>query len=573
MNMRTDNPALAPETRQHLFPSTVNFLLVLIIALQISSGLAQNRLPFSGPTIPTYHWVYPYLEELQLRHPEMGFDRSRLPLSVTELDTMLQALRIAEIASGKPMTSGEHFWLERIDAYRQSFRRFNALQAGGLFTGKVGQLNGLPLSGAPFSGLPFTGQPSEDPPVNGVPLDNEEFRPRLSLRSHLAFMPRDDILLFNTINLDQELEDDPNYLGKKWRGFAGYTEQAYVMWRYDRSWVKFGRDFVVWSRGRDASLLLSDYARPLDQIAFSFAVGRVNFSYVAAKLDDVTLSDSLRLVLGGRSAQRYLAAQRVSFELWRNKLQLAVSQAVLYGGPGQSFELSYFNPFIFLHGESLNTPTPANSFGSIDMVFRPQPGLEFYGQLLIDDIQIERTGPGDLEPSEMGYLVGGQVADPFGLAATSVGTEYTRITNRTYNTAMEFEKFLHRRRPIAHFLGNDFDRWLLFGSSYFGRSVWLKWDVELRRRGEGRIEAPWDQPWANYEVSEGYSEKFPTGTVEKGFLAGAEVRWHPRQQWFLSLHMQHSRYDNFQNQNGVEENLTEIYVRGWLEFDKFFRLE
>lgn len=63
-----------------------------------------------------------------------------------------------------------------------------------------------------------------------------------------------------------------------------------------------------------------------------------------------------------------------------------------------------------------------------------------YGQLLIDDLQIEKTRPGDLEPNEIGYLVGGQVADALGLRATTIGVEYTRVANRTCNTAMELEK-------------------------------------------------------------------------------------------------------------------------------------
>jgi hypothetical protein len=523
-----NNLSLAQEARRRV----VRLAIAFVFFVSFNSSLLSI-----AQTIPTFHWVYPYLQELQLRHPAMEFDRSRWPVSVLDVDTILNVLDTTSL------TNGERFWMKRIEAHRAPWRRLEELVAGVLLTEKLGR------------------------------FDDKDFRSRLAVRPYVAFAPSPKLLFFNSIRLDQTLKDDPSYLGKKWRAFSGYTEQAYVQWRSRRSSIKFGRDFVAWGRGRDASLLLSDYARPLDQLSFELSVGRLHFSYLAAKLDEVTLSDSLRLRLGAPAAQRYLSANRAAFSFWKNKLQVAVSQAVLYGGPGQNFEPAFLNPFIFLHGEILNGPVDANSFGSIDLVFRPQPRLELYGQLLIDDIQIERTGPGDLEPSEMGFMVGGQVADPFELQGTTIGMEYTRVTNRTYNSPVEFAKFLHRRQPIGHFLGNDFDRWLFFGSSCLGKNFFASWDIERRRRGEGRIEAAFDTPWLSANLDQGYHEKFPSGVVEKAFLATFEVRWHPRQAWFLSLHVAHSRYHSFENQEGAEKNFTEVLVRGWWEINKVLGLE
>lgn len=511
-----------------------NAFIFFISFLRISLSIAQTQ---NSPTIPTFHWTYSYLEELQLRYPTMGFDRSRLPITVTELDTMLRSLANANLSSG------ERFWFERLRGYNKKKLRSGTVQVGTLLTEKMGRLGG------------------------------ENFRSRFAIRSHLGFAPSDKLVFFNSIRIDQELNNDPDYLGKKWRAFSGYTEQAYVQWRSQRGSFKLGRDFMMWGRGRDASLLLSDNSRPLDQLSFEISIGKLRFSYLASKLDEVALSDSTKLRLGGPTAQRYLSASRVSYKFWRDKLQLAVSQAVLYGGVGQNFELSFLNPFIFLHGEVLNGPVDANSLGSIDLIFRPKPRLEFYGQLLIDDLQIEKTGPGDLEPSEVGFMFGGQIADPLKLRGTTIGMEYTRVTNRTYNSPDEFTKFLHRREPIGHFLGNDFDRWLFFGSSYVGRAFFLNWGIERRRKGEGRVDAPFDMPWLNYPVSDGYEEKFPFGVVEKSFLAGFEVRWHPKQNWFLSLHLANARYDNFQNQEGDEKNFTEVFVRGWWEINRFWGME
>ena len=518
-------------------PLRRRFRWIRLLSLVGGFMLPSVAQPQPSPTIPTFHWVYTYLDELHLRQPGLDFDPARLPLTALEIDSLRRMM------AGSRGSSGERFWYRRIKEYGAHFGRPGMASAGFLLQEKLGR------------------------------FASDELRSRLALRPQLTLAVNRRLLLFNSIRLDQELNDDPAYLGKKWRQFSGYTEQAYAMWRFGRGALKFGRDFVVWGRGHDASLLLSDAARPLDLISFDLAMGRLRFSYVVAKLDAVEVPDSLRSTLGAATAPRYVAANRWSYSFLHNKLRLAISQAVLYGGPGQQIEWSFLNPFIFLHGEVLNGPVDANSFGSVEIVVRPQPRLEFYGHLLVDDVQIEKTGAGDLEPSEIGYMAGGRIADPLGFGATTFGLEYTRVANRTYNSPDEFTKFLHRRQPLGHFLGNDFDRWLIFGSGYLGGALALNWELELRRRGEGRIDAPFDTPWIHSTLTKGYAEKFPGGVVEKGLLTRVELRWHPRTSVMLSLCLGHSRFDDYKNLSGIKKNISEIYLRGWFEFDTFLHAD
>jgi len=42
----------------------------------------------------------------------------------------------------------------------------------------------------------------------------------------------------------------------------------------------------------------------------------------------------------------------------------------------------------------------------LDLNAYPMKGLQAYGELLLDDIQIERKVPKDLEPTEWGWLIG-----------------------------------------------------------------------------------------------------------------------------------------------------------------------
>jgi hypothetical protein len=483
-------------------------------------------------TLPTHHWGYEYLQQLGLRHRPAGAMLLTLPFNAHQIAA------VADSASVYAKSPAEQFWLHRLQTLTDipnSHRPW--LQAGGRIIEKAGK------------------------------LDPQDANSRLSVRSHLGIFPDRHLGLFNVINLDQELGDDPLYLGKRWRGFTGFSEQAYALLHFDKYLVKFGRDFLWWGRGHDATLIISDYSRPLDQFLAQIDLPRLRLTYVVAKLNRMPLPDSLIERYRVEFVERYLAAGRLEFEPLKNRLRFAVTQLVLNGSAHRNFEWYYLNPFIFYHGEQLNEDQRGNTFGALDFVARPAARMELYGQLLVDDVQIEKTRRGDLEPNEIAYLLGAEFADPFAMLGTTVGLEYTRVANRTYNTAREGEKFLHRNRPIAHFLGNDFDRWLVHAGTYVGKQVQLYLTTEYRRRGEGRIDSTFDMPWLKYSLEEGYREKFPSGVVEKSWHLGLEARWHSRPGFFVAIQGQYSHYKNLANRPSVTENDTRLFLHVWWEKD------
>ncbi|MDZ7301489.1 MAG: capsule assembly Wzi family protein [candidate division KSB1 bacterium] len=506
--------------------------VILLVLVMVKILPAQEL-----ATLPTNHWAYEYLQQLGLRQRLPGTMLLTLPFSYQQIAAM------SDSAEPLAHSTAQQFWLQRLRALTATPNALQPrIQAGWRIIEKTGRLN------------------------------HENVRSRLAVRSHLGIFPDRHLALFNVINMDQELGDDPQYIGKRWRGFTGFSEQAYALLHFDKYLVKFGRDFVWWGRGRDATLLISDHSRPMDHLLAQLDWPRLRLTYLAARLDRMPLPDSLVARYNVDFAERYLAAGRGEFELVKNRLRLAVTQMVLHGGPHHNFEWYYLNPFIFYHGEQLNEKELSknqggNTLGVVDFVARLRPRVEFYGQLLVDDVQIEKTRRGDLEPNEIACLVGIEIADPVSLDATTVGLEYTRVANRTYNTLVAWEKFLHRHRPIAHFLGNDFDRWLLHASMYAGANVQLNFTTELLRRGEGRIDSVFDQSFKHYSLAQGYREKFPTGVVEKSWHLRLEARWHPRPGFFLSAHGQYSRYGNFAHRNGAHETDTGFFLRLWWEKD------
>ena len=190
--------------------------MLLFVLCTCKTVSAQDLL-----TIPTDHWAYDYWQQLGLRHRTAGTMLMTLPLRYQQLHAALDSVG--------PFVQGdaEQFWLKKLTALVDySDDSYPRLQAGARLVEKAGRLNG------------------------------DDLHSRLAVRSHLGIFPDRHFALFNVINLDQELRDDPQYIGKRWRGFTGFTEQAYALLHFDKYLAKFGRDFIWWGSGRDATLLL-----------------------------------------------------------------------------------------------------------------------------------------------------------------------------------------------------------------------------------------------------------------------------------------------------------------------------
>lgn len=338
----------------------------------------------------------------------------------------------------------------------------------------------------------------------GVTLE-KGFYPQLRTFGLIKITPQ--FSLVNVMAVDPYASQNPRYLGKEWRGLSGYTEQAYFLFTKplgdkSRSFLNLtgGRSYIVYGPGRTGQLLLSSAARPLDNCKVEILKPPLGFQSVVAKLDE------------SAGNARYLSLHRLSLQTKR--LDLSLSEVLLYGGKGRSVEWAYLNPLLLFHGENVNGPAlNGNTLGTLDWRLKGR-NWQFYGELLIDDIQFDKKEVGDLEPNEWGLITGVHLTDPVGISGFYLGTEIAALTNRTYKTVESYEWYLHRNVPLGYAAGSDLLRWNLQATKYF--NSWrldCHWDSWWR--GEGELTKPWDSPWDTCSVEQGYREKFPTGRVEK----------------------------------------------------------
>ncbi len=377
-----------------------------------------------------------------------------------------------------------------------------------------------------------------------------------SYRGGLAANPFDRFFVYGNFLLDEQKAKDQYYSGKKWRGLAGGVEQAFVSYQTKSFQLMFGRFASFW--GPRESLVLAA-TNDLDGLAYSVHWGHLVFSYRLARLDgDNRLTDS-----GAVFENRYFAGHRLDFHL-TDRLRLGIFETVIFAGAGRTLELNYLNPLLFFHSEQLNDNINDNTFLGFDFSYLPVDRVRLYGQLLVDDFQIEKKSQGDQEPNEYGLLIGGEFVDA--LPGTDLQLSYSKVTNRTFNQPLPRNRYEFHRTLIGDAEGNDYDLIKAGAIHWLSESSNLSLDLSWRRQGEGNVNDPWTTPWLDIQGS--YREPFPTGTVEKTLAAGIGGKTFVAEHFYIQGEAGLEHYSNFGHLAGQKKN--SAFVR--LRFSTFFNL-
>jgi len=495
-----------------------SFLLcssLTMVSLIISHGLVSAS--EVSPYLPLDHWAYTYIDILQERGAFPRLWRSAKPYERAEL---LEAVRDA-LAEGKTFTDVEREWLHLIEKellllMDREKNYFSAWTEGRLRAERVRMSDSTEESDADYY---------------------------LGLELSAAF-PHATVLHRTVI--DQNLFEDPTYRGRKDIDIAAVTEDAYLMVKASKITIFAGRTRRNLGPAHE-SLFLSNNPASFDQIYFNIDFGRVKFSFLTARLDDMFEG---RPDAGGTDEnpsrtplQRYLTMHRLDVRPF-DALELGVFEAVVYGGEGRGLDFSYANPFSLYFVVENASDKQANSLLGFDAYYRLGERAGVFGQVLIDDVKISLFGKhlfyGDeVEPNEFGYLIGAEYVDPLGIMDTRVSGLYTRVTNYTYNSLNVFERYIYEDRPLGPPEGNDFDRvqlsWLYAPRPDF----FLESTYSHTRAGEGNISTPF--PWT-FESSD---MPFPSGVVETTDTIILRTRYQKGPNLFIDGRLGYERKNNF----------------------------
>ena len=248
--------------------------------------------------------------------------------------------------------------------------------------------------------------------------------------------------------------------------------------------IRLGRMPFRWGPGMRAALLLSDDSPSLDGLFIDGAFGQFRGSAVFAYLNRIWSGGGTERYL----ARRYFSARRLN---WKPspRLEIGLSDAVVYGGDLRAPEIHYLNPILPFYASQFNAAKDAshadmddNVMASLDVQWRPAKQHALHAEILIDDL---RYDPKSNDPQALAWLVGWRRA-----AQNDAGEwrlEYSRVRRFTYTHLKQENRYTHYSRSLGHFLGNDADLLHASYARFLSSGVRASFSVEQRRKGDSTV--------------------------------------------------------------------------------------
>ena len=294
---------------------------------------------------------------------------------------------------------------------------------------------------------------------------------------------------------------------RKWKDkLTGYFNYALLGYRYKSIRLTFGRTFRAWGPWDNDRLLISTNSPSYNQISIGITTKKLAFLYWTAKLDHYQDRDGQRI-------NRFFAAHRLAFKP-HCRLELGLSETVLYGRKNSGWEFYYLNPILPFYWEQYNNKIDDNVYMGLDLTWWATTGLIIYGELLIDDFQIDFVS----EPHQIGFNLGFSQIGLFLSPNLQIMADYTQIRNTVYTQNKFYNVYAHDRVVIGSSLGTDADR-LRYKLTYHA-TPFLRVSLggHYDRKGEGRY-------WDEYPQSVPDEEKFPSGRVQNRYDNYLEIEY------------------------------------------------
>ena len=541
--------------------------LLILLCVRLASGQGNSSIPVDS-------WIYNTIQQLQTRGYLLDLSPGFKPYRRLEV---AEAVKKLNAALQKSSASKMERWLiqKLTDEFSYEINILDANAAN---------------PDTSFTGLTF----SEEAFLNFAKGDykqfkyagNLEFRP--TLRSEIGINVGNHLLLYTDGTIDQTLRDDTIYTHTaEFGAFAPYQQaygtskfgldvlhqQAYVQYSDDHLDLTFGRDYLSWGYGDDGTVLISPTAGAFDMVAAFVKTKIAKFNWFVAQLnqmpeftpDSNNLQDTGQPSTWGQTppfANRYLTGSRIEFNI-SNRVFLGGYQAAEFGGVNSPIDLEDINPVRVTYETETNDNKDLNAFLGFDVsVFYPK-NFNMYGDLMIDDWQVNHDSLGDLKPNLYAVDIGLRASDilqNFDIEGTDANLQFTMVRNRVYNEYnwSSFEKLMLRNYPVATAYGDDF--WSLD----LRLSHWLtyRWKLGIEimhlEHGDQNIYGLYTMPWLtnpDITVQTGYSEPFPYGVIQETNLFQANAMYQPSHDLYGEAMISYSHNRNYQYIAGVNKGI------------------
>ncbi|MCF7822839.1 MAG: capsule assembly Wzi family protein [Candidatus Marinimicrobia bacterium] len=336
-----------------------------------------------------------------------------------------------------------------------------------------------------------------------------------------------DALFVNEIELDKKYSYDEDFHGDKREWLTGYFQSSYGIYENKGVELFAGRVSRNFGSLNDYGLILSNNPYAFDHYGFSATGKQFKYSFYTTRLNDmqaVDLQGGLIPLDTVMNSKRFWAIQRLDLKV-SEKLQLAFSEATVYGGPDQQFVAAYLNPTHFFYAAQRNQGIQLNSFWQINAFYKPVTGVGIYVDLFADDLIVNNEPGVDdraVHPDRLGLMLKGSYANK---RNTLQSLRYVGIWNETYTSYRSFENYTYFKKGMGY-PNNSFEGLKYSVSNFSFLPLFVRGELEVWRQGDRNLADPFHD-----ELND-----FPVGPVSRGYSVGVSVS-------YLWQHKYHLQFD------------------------------
>ena len=204
------------------------------------------------------------------------------------------------------------------------------------------------------------------------------------------------------------------------------------------------------------------------------------------------------------------------------KLFASFGEQIVYTGINRGFEWHYLNPFVpyfFTALESDEESSAINKdndnsilFAAIRYVYKPN--LSFFGELLIDDFQVDENNYQD----GLGYKIGADGAFDISGKPISWVMEWTSINSWAYIHHGQFTSWQNRGHAIGYPYGPDLKSLHIQADLQINNSLMFSIESDWLEKGSNTLSTPWGN-------SDNKDDPFPKPPVTDHALLVTSVSW------------------------------------------------
>ena len=226
------------------------------------------------------------------------------------------------------------------------------------------------------------------------------------------------------------------------RGYFTFNVTKYidVAFGYDKNFIGNGY----------RSLFLSDFGNNTLFLKLNTRIWKINYQNLFMELQQTEPRGPDRLL-----RKKYAAFHHLDVNVTK-KLNIGLFEGVMFGRTDH-FEFSYLNPIIFYRSIEQQNGSYDNSVAGIDFKLNILKQVQFYGQFLLDEFNLEQVKSGDgWWANKWGLQLGAKYVNAFGIKNLDLQLEHNRVRPFTYSHGDSVANYTHYNQPMAHPLGANF---------------------------------------------------------------------------------------------------------------------